>query len=82
MRRAGSILAAVLGMAACLGAGALQPQRQSLPLSRISAPIQVDGDLSDAGWRNASQVDLPYEIAVKDNGAPPVETTGWLAYDS
>ena len=82
MRVTGSILAAGLSLATCLTAGAAEPPRPSLALSRISARIEVDGDLSDAGWRDASQVDLPYEISVTDNGAPPVKTTGWLAYDS
>ena len=51
-------------------------------LPRISAPIKVDGDLSDPGWKEAVQVDLPYEINKTDNGTPPVKTTGYLGYDS
>ena len=72
-------LAAALVAASMAGA---QEPRASLPLPRITSPIKVDGDLSDPGWKQAAHVDLPYEIHVTDDGAPPVKTTGYLGYDS
>ncbi len=56
--------------------------RPVVGLPKITSPIKVDGDLSDPGWKEAVQVDLPYEINKTDNGAPPVKTTGYLGYDS
>src|SRR5215470_1436237 len=55
--------------------------RPSLALPRISAPIQIDGDLSDPGWQQAAQVTIFYETNVTDNGPPPVKTTAWVGYD-
>ena len=54
----------------------------SIALARISSPIQVDGDLSDAGWREAARVDTWYESSVGDNVPPPVETIAYVGYDA
>ncbi len=75
------VLASAAALALPCGTPA-QDRRASLALPRITSPIKVDGDLSDPGWKQAVQVDLPYEIHVTDNGAPPVKTTGYLGYDS
>ena len=82
MKPAPTILT-ILALSACV----LAPRAQGAPPQqihavRIEAPIKVDGDLSDPGWRDASRVDLPYEINRTDNGTPPVKTTGLVAYDS
>jgi len=57
-----------------------EDSRPSLPLPRISASIQIDGDLGDPGWQQAAQVTTFYESNVTDNGPPPVPTTVWLGY--
>ena len=54
----------------------------SIALARISSPIQVDGDLSDYGWREAARVDTWYESSVGDNVTPPVQTIAYVGYDS
>ena len=52
-----------------------------LPLPRISEPITPDGDLSDAGWKQAAVVDRFYETSPGDNLPAKIPTTAWLAYD-
>ncbi len=51
-------------------------------IPRINAPIIIDGDLSDAGWANAARIEHFVEYMQSNNGAPPVETTARIAYDS
>ena len=53
-----------------------------IALARISSPIQVDGDLSDPGWREAAKVETWYESNVGDNVPPPVQTIAYVGYDS
>src|ERR1041385_1389152 len=71
---------------ACLaGAGAAraaQPQPgPPITITRISAPITIDGDLSDPGWKGVTPVTQWYETRVGDSVEPQVKNVGWLAYD-
>ena len=66
--------AAVLSFAITISA-------QALSISKINAPVVVDGDLSDAAWKNAQRIDSFVEYFRGDNVAPPVKTIGYLAYD-
>jgi len=50
-------------------------------ISRTSAAITIDGDLSDEGWRNASRVEKWYETQPGDNLEPKVRSVGYLTYD-
>jgi hypothetical protein len=52
-----------------------------LPLPRLSVPITLDGDPSDAAWESAARIDTFYETVFGDNRVPTVKTTMWLAYD-
>ncbi len=67
--------------AAGLPALPAEDSHPSLALPRITAPIQIDGDLGDLGWQQAAMVTTFYESNVTDNGPPPVPTTVWLGYD-
>ena len=58
------------------------PASPSIPLPRLSQPIRIDGDLSDPGWSEAAKIETFYETNVGDNVPPPVQTTGWVGYDS
>lgn len=51
-------------------------------LAKTDAPIQIDGDLSDAGWQNAAKYETWYETNPGDNVEPKVKTVGWITYDS
>lgn len=53
----------------------------SVNLPEIAGSINIDGSLDDPGWKDAAVVKTFYEISRTDNGAPPVKTTGMLAYD-
>lgn len=52
-----------------------------IAISRASGPINVDGDLSDPAWQNATRFDEWFETNVSDNGTPPAKQTGWITYD-
>ncbi len=52
-----------------------------LQIRKATGAITVDGNLDDAGWRDAVRVETWYETNVGDNAAPPVPSVGWLAYD-
>jgi hypothetical protein len=87
LRRALAGLAVALALlaatpAAAEGPGAPQlPETEPLHINRIHQPIKVDGDLSDAGWKEAAQVTTWYETNPGDNLEPKVKNVAWLAYD-
>ncbi len=58
-----------------------EPEKPKLKLGRITSPIKVDGDLSDPGWAEATEVPLIYEINPGDNITPPVKTIARIGYD-
>ena len=63
------------------GVAASAAAAEPLLIPRRTAPIVIDGDLSDAGWQNAAVITTWYEYMKTDNGAPPVTTTAWVTYD-
>ncbi len=79
------LLAGAFGAAGQAAVAAAAPTPATAPGSvvvpRVSAPIRIDGDLDDAGWREAARVELRFESNVADNGPPPVATIGLVAYD-
>jgi hypothetical protein len=76
--RACAVFAAVAFIG--LSAGA---EETVTPLSavRTSAPIAVDGDLGDEGWKDVPPIDAWYETNPGDNVPPKVKSVGYLAYD-
>src|SRR5437868_8824953 len=74
-------LVAVLAALCASELAAQQAEPPRLKLSRISSPIAIDGDLSDAGWREATVAPIAYEIQPGDNVAPPVKTIARVGYD-
>src|SRR5262245_24811752 len=52
-----------------------------LTITKTTAPITVDGDLSDAGWKDALRFDTWYETNPGDSIEPKVKTVGWITYD-
>jgi hypothetical protein len=53
----------------------------SFNITKLDAPIVIDGDISDSGWSRALRIDDFVEFYKGDNAAPPVRTSAWLAYD-
>ena len=78
-------LAALAGVCApAFWLGAQEPpeyEKPKLKMARITSPIQVDGDLSDPGWAEATVVPLAYEINPGDNTTPAVKTMARIGYD-
>lgn len=57
------------------------PSTDAIRISRTAGAIVIDGDLSDAGWRDGARVEKWYEINPGDNTEPKVRSVAWLAYD-
>jgi hypothetical protein len=75
MRR--SMLILLVWCAAALGA-----DNPAFHISRAASPIVIDGDLSDAGWKNATRIDQWWETNPGDNVEPKAKSVGYLAYDN
>lgn len=52
-----------------------QPAATVHDIPRLDGGIVIDGELDDAAWSGAKQVDIPYEISPGDNIPAPVRTT-------
>lgn len=57
------------------------PPRKVLEVYRATTPIQIDGSLDEAAWRDAAVLDLPYEYFPGDNVTPPVTTECLVTFD-
>jgi hypothetical protein len=57
------------------------PKPQPQQLKRTNAPINVDGDLSDTGWKTATYFDQFYETSPGNNIPAKVKTTAYVTYD-
>lgn len=55
------------------------PAPQHVP--KTAAPINLDGDLSDAAWQQAAVIDRFYETQPGDNNEPKVRTVAYVTYD-
>src|SRR5476651_1433905 len=60
---------------------AAPPPEEPITITRTTGPISIDGDLSDAGWKNVKPLEKWYEINPGDNVEPKVKSVAWLAYD-
>ena len=65
--------------AAALRAAAEEPPE--IRITRTAGSIEVDGDLSDPGWKDATKVDTFFETNPGDNVPPRVRSVAYLAYD-
>ncbi len=76
----GGVAMAVLLSVSVAHAAAPQPG-PPMSIQKVTSPIVVDGDLSDAGWQGIEGVTTWYETKVGDSVDPPVKSIGYLAYD-
>ena len=74
-RTSALFLCALAAASATIAAG------PTLTIRRATAPITIDGDLSDPGWQDATRVDEWYETNPGDNVTPPVRSVAYLTYD-
>jgi hypothetical protein len=48
---------------------------------RINATVEIDGNITESVWREALQLNLPFETYPAENVAAPVHTDAFLFYD-
>ncbi|HMB55300.1 MAG TPA: DUF5916 domain-containing protein [Thermoanaerobaculia bacterium] len=79
----GALTAALLAAAPPAAAAAEGSITRGRPIEivRLTAPVQVDGDLSDAGWQGVAEIADWYETNPGDNVPSEVDNVAWLAYD-
>jgi hypothetical protein len=58
------------------------PPPGPMNIPRTSAPIVLDGDLSDTAWQQAAVIDKFYETSPADNIPAKVRTVAYVTYDS
>lgn len=74
----------LFGVFVCLPVAANAQTREpaiTYEIKRASGPIAIDGDLSDAGWKDALRVDKWWETNATDNTEPKMKNVAWLTYD-
>jgi Domain of unknown function (DUF5916) len=52
-----------------------------IEIHRTNAPITIDGDLSDPGWKDATRIEQWWETNPGENAEPKAKSVGYLAYD-
>jgi len=79
-----AVLAAGLYMA-CPALAQTPPQAPPPPaplqLKKTTVPVDLDGQLRDAAWQQATVIDRFYETSPGDNNEPKVRTVAYLTYD-
>ena len=63
-------------------APAAPPPPGPMNIPRTTAPITLDGDLSDAAWSQAAVIDQFYETSPSDNIPAKVKTVAYVTYDN
>ncbi len=81
MRRTLLVFAALLAAALPLRAADDADGHPAIAISRASAGITLDGDLSDPAWKSATRVDKWWETNPGDNLEPKAKSVGYLMYD-
>jgi hypothetical protein len=76
----GLAVAAIAGLLSATASSA-GPDDPPFRIERIAAPIEVDGELGDEGWRGVDGIELWFETRPGDNVEPKVKNVGYLAYD-
>ncbi len=66
---------------AATASNALDLEPPEITIGRSPGPIEIDGDLSDAGWLDVTTVDTWFETSPGDNVEPPVGNRAYLTYD-
>ena len=61
---------------------AAPPPPPPIHVNPAAGPINIDGDLGDAGWQGAAKIDTFYETSPGDNIPAKVKTVAWLTYDA
>src|SRR4051812_24795514 len=54
---------------------------ETLHITRVTASIKIDGNLSDEGWQKVTPLTTWYEVNPGDNTPPPMRNVARIAYD-
>jgi len=82
MRRLMAVVVFATGFAAFgQTQSASHPAPAPINIHRTSAPITIDGDLSDPGWKDAARIDQWVEGSPGNNIPAKVKTIAYLTYD-
>jgi uncharacterized protein DUF5916/cellulose/xylan binding protein with CBM9 domain len=76
------LAATLIGLLSVSAATAAPPDLPPVAVRRTSEAIQVDGDLSDPGWKDAAVIDAFWETQPGDNTPPKAATRALLTYDA
>ena len=76
-----ALVGATAVVLACGSAYAEEAKPTSLPISRITTSISIDGKLSEDAWKTAAAITAWYEINPGDNTPPRMKNAGYLVYD-
>jgi hypothetical protein len=63
-----------------VAAGAAEPP-YPITIARATGPIVIDGDLSDAAWKDTTPIEKWWETNPGDNVEPKVRNVGRMTYD-
>jgi hypothetical protein len=74
-------LAGLLALSLAVPAAARLDNGPPIAIRRLTAPVTVDGELSDPGWADSTPVDSWFETNPGDNLEPRVKNLARLAYD-
>ena len=72
-----NVLCVLLALAATTAFAAGPP----IQITKSTGAITIDGNLSDAGWQNATKLEEWYETNPGENAVPKVKSIGWVTYD-
>jgi hypothetical protein len=75
-----TVAALALSCGLTVAAGVPEPP-YTIKIARATGPIVVDGDLSDAAWKDTTPIEKWYETNPGDNIEPKVRNVGRMAYD-
>ena len=75
------VLLIAFGLGARAGGAERAEPSAPIAITPTARPIEVDGELSDPGWGDASRVETFYETNPGDNVAPKVRSVGYLTFD-
>ncbi|HEY2321888.1 MAG TPA: DUF5916 domain-containing protein [Thermoanaerobaculia bacterium] len=84
MRRVMAVFVVAIAVSSGVALAQNTPKHPAPPpinIHRASGPITVDGDLSDAGWKDAAKIEQWVEGSPGDNIPAKVKTIAYLTYD-
>ena len=79
LSRASKILILLMMRGAVLAWADEDAPTPPIEIHRAPAPITIDGDLTDEGWKGAARIETWYEVQPGDNTPPKVKNVGYLS---